>query len=67
MPHKTTYLDRIDDKPVDANDMQYNSVIGMCNRLLRAQIDCGKCCGECENKCEPLQAFIDFKPEGEQK
>lgn len=66
MPHKATYLDKQDDK-IDASDTKYNSVIGMRNRLLRAQIDCGKSCENCENKCESLQAFIDFKPEGENK
>jgi hypothetical protein len=62
MPHKAVYLDKAEhDNDIQAaNTEQYNSVIDMCNQLIRAQLTCGKVCYLCLEKCESLQKYLDF-------
>ena len=52
-----------DQKAAEARrlDAEYNTVVGMCNKLLRAQIECGKTCAFCPGKCEALQEWLDFE------
>ena len=60
MPHKATYLDKLESQPENDHDRLYHTVTGMCNRLFEAQKRCGKCCCECLEKCAELQEYIDF-------